>query len=508
MMYCPLTLRQKFLYSGLKNKISIDELLRSSMGPSSQQSSVTSSLMNLVMQFRKVCNHPELLERREVRSPFTVTPQPYVIPKLIFREAYLLDASPSKHHLLYNKFFIFHPDNIHSTLVKDDIRRRRCFSFLRFIDFSPQQLYETALNGLRYRCMLLMAALQYAKLRFLRSRWMEETKVKLPADKLIAGRKDQLIIDSRMCPPKVNSSDVLSELVFTSHMSSVYTFTDHVIRHIPETMNHRIMRSKKERPLLIEELPDSQALTSESNDPFDNLIKSEPGLIKFEPLDDMESPMSREAKSLEKIGSPSKGSGSPHKGGGSHKSSHKRSSSGSKHSSRKHSIKKEPTNGIPENVELGSDSFILLPEFPHIERPAMVRSCLPTNLPAFLMHTCSKAQSLEKAIYCHDRTAEWWGVRSHHSDTPDGLACILQGSPQLDMEWRTRKQSFASPEVGGLRASYPRLGWSRILIPDKHSLIMDAGKLYVLDTLLSQLKAGGHRVLIYSQMTKMIDLLE
>ncbi|XP_069993076.1 chromatin-remodeling ATPase INO80-like [Penaeus vannamei] len=37
---------------------------------------------------------------------------------------------------------------------------------------------------------------------------------------------------------------------------------------------------------------------------------------------------------------------------------------------------------------------------------------------------------------------------------------------------------------------------------------MDAGKLYVLDTLLSRLKAEGHRVLIYSQMTKMIDLLE
>lgn len=43
---------------------------------------------------------------------------------------------------------------------------------------------------------------------------------------------------------------------------------------------------------------------------------------------------------------------------------------------------------------------------------------------------------------------------------------------------------------------------------DKHTLIMDAGKLYVLDSLLSRLKAGEHRVLIYSQMTKMIDLLE
>lgn len=43
---------------------------------------------------------------------------------------------------------------------------------------------------------------------------------------------------------------------------------------------------------------------------------------------------------------------------------------------------------------------------------------------------------------------------------------------------------------------------------DKESLISDAGKLSVLDTLLAKLKAEGHRVLIYSQMTRMIDLLE
>ena len=43
---------------------------------------------------------------------------------------------------------------------------------------------------------------------------------------------------------------------------------------------------------------------------------------------------------------------------------------------------------------------------------------------------------------------------------------------------------------------------------DKESLISDAGKLRVLDSLLQRLKRNGHRVLIYSQMTRMIDLLE
>ena len=37
---------------------------------------------------------------------------------------------------------------------------------------------------------------------------------------------------------------------------------------------------------------------------------------------------------------------------------------------------------------------------------------------------------------------------------------------------------------------------------------MDAGKMHVLDELLTKLKKEGHRVLIYSTMTKVIDLLE
>jgi len=45
-------------------------------------------------------------------------------------------------------------------------------------------------------------------------------------------------------------------------------------------------------------------------------------------------------------------------------------------------------------------------------------------------------------------------------------------------------------------------------VEDKEMLVADAGKLSVLDRLLSRLKADDHRVLIYSQMTRMIDILE
>ena len=69
--------------------------------------------------------------------------------------------------------------------------------------------------------------------------------------------------------------------------------------------------------------------------------------------------------------------------------------------------------------------------------------------------------------------------------------------------------SFVLPRrEGGIRGSKPKSGWSNIVIPSKQTLVSDSGKLHVLDGLLDRLKSEGHRVLIYSQMTKMIDLLE
>lgn len=40
------------------------------------------------------------------------------------------------------------------------------------------------------------------------------------------------------------------------------------------------------------------------------------------------------------------------------------------------------------------------------------------------------------------------------------------------------------------------------------ALIRVSGKLKLLDAMLQRLKAGGHRVLLFSQMTSMLDLLE
>lgn len=62
---CYLSGRQKAMYRAIRDKLPLEDLVELS-----NSSSNTDNLMNIVMQFRKVCNHPELFERTETRSPF------------------------------------------------------------------------------------------------------------------------------------------------------------------------------------------------------------------------------------------------------------------------------------------------------------------------------------------------------------------------------------------------------------------------------------------------------
>ena len=64
------------------------------------------------------------------------------------------------------------------------------------------------------------------------------------------------------------------------------------------------------------------------------------------------------------------------------------------------------------------------------------------------------------------------------------------------------------PFLSNLRISIISARIHVVILLDRNSLITDSGKLTVLDGLLRKLKMQGHRVLIYSQMTRMIDLLE
>ena len=75
--------------------------------------------------------------------------------------------------------------------------------------------------------------------------------------------------------------------------------------------------------------------------------------------------------------------------------------------------------------------------------------------------------------------------------------------------WRRDVQAW------GQRVGWPALAPARkalvrqqLFFPDRRLVQFDCGKLQALATLLRRLKSGGHKVLIFTQMTKMLDILE
>ncbi|KAM4662827.1 chromatin-remodeling ATPase INO80 isoform 2-T2 [Discoglossus pictus] len=374
LMYCNLTSRQKLLYQALKNKISIDDLLQSSMGTAQQAQNTTSSLMNLVMQFRKVCNHSELFERQETWSPFHLSLRPYHISKFLYRQGYIDGFNYSRNRWLRVLLSPFAPDHIQQSLFhRNGSDKESCFSFLRFIGVSPAEIANLMLQGHLARWLALFLSLKASyRLHHARS-WAQQSESN-PTSHLT--NNDFLLwVDCPLSFPNIHSSPVLQKLVFSCLSRPISGFADHVFQR----------------------------------------RKSGPPRIR-----------------------------------------------------------------ISQITELPSSLFFASP--------------LITAVPI--------------DSYCNDRSAEYERRILRDGGSLDARQCVMYGAPELAADWPKRHYQFFPGSPGGLLAIRPPRGWSYIRIPDKESLITDSGKLYALDLLLTRLKSQGHRVLIYSQMTRMIDLLE
>nr|XP_040016178.1 chromatin-remodeling ATPase INO80 isoform X1 [Gasterosteus aculeatus aculeatus]XP_040016179.1 chromatin-remodeling ATPase INO80 isoform X1 [Gasterosteus aculeatus aculeatus] len=382
--YCQLTSRQRLLYQALRNKISIEDLLQSSMGTAQQSHTTTSSLMNLVMQFRKVCNHPDLFERQETRSPFHMSLKPYAMSKFLFRHGLVHAHNNARNKLLQVLLSPFSPNHIQQSLFHrkgDD--KGSCFSFLRFIDVSPAEMSNLMLRGTLVRWLALFLSLKAAyRLHHRRLFGLDGEAQEVAAgsrgetgSKCLSRQDLILWLDRPTNFPNAHTSPVVQDLVFTALRPGMMGHTD----------------------------------------------------VKI----------------------------------------HSRNSSSS-----------------------------------------TLRPCQPTLPPKFLLAATPRVTAVPMERYCDDRSAEYeWRVTRGGGGSVF-KQCFLHGSPELAADWLARANTFHPQCPGGVMALYPRHGWSFIRIPDKESLITESGKLHTLDVLLSRLKAHGHRVLIYSQMTRMIDLLE
>ncbi|KAJ5145923.1 Helicase C-terminal [Penicillium bovifimosum] len=172
-IFCDLTYRQRALYANLRNRVSIIDLIEKAATGDDTDSS---TLMNLVMQFRKVCNHPDLFERAETKSPFsaayfaetasfvregnfvdvrysTRNMIEYDLPRLLCSSAGRLDLPGSDNpragfqtKYLSQLMNVWTPENIQKSS-----RENGAFSFLRFVDTSAGEASEIARLGVYER---------------------------------------------------------------------------------------------------------------------------------------------------------------------------------------------------------------------------------------------------------------------------------------------------------------------------------------------------------------------
>lgn len=179
-VFCDLTYRQRAYYGNLRNRISIMDLIEKAAVGDDQD---TATLMNLVMQFRKVCNHPDLFERAETTSPlstayFAETASflregqfvhvgyssrnliEYRIPRLIYRNGGRLDL-PGRDNpeagfrgkYLNHLLNIWEPD-----IIKKNSEGNDAFSWLRFMQTSANEVSAAFHRGIFERAIDLRSS--------------------------------------------------------------------------------------------------------------------------------------------------------------------------------------------------------------------------------------------------------------------------------------------------------------------------------------------------------------
>ena len=174
-VFCDLTYRQRAYYGNLRNRISIMDLIEKAAVGDDQDAA---TLMNLVMQFRKVCNHPDLFERAETSSPLSLVHYAecvsfmregslvkvpystrnlleYDLPRLLCSPEGRLDMpGPNNAKAGFTSKYLAEMMNI---WTPENIQRSSgaysAFSWLRFADTSAGEAYHASHEGVFERAL-------------------------------------------------------------------------------------------------------------------------------------------------------------------------------------------------------------------------------------------------------------------------------------------------------------------------------------------------------------------
>ncbi|CAL4931007.1 unnamed protein product [Urochloa decumbens] len=406
-VHCKLSSRQQVFYQAIKNKISLNELLDGSRGNLNDKKLL--SLMNIVMQLRKVCNHPELFERNEGSSYFYFAdipnsllsppfgelqdvyyagkrnPVTFEIPKLVY-EGIICNMEFSgygcgfRSGYLNRLFNIFLPSNIHCSAIPEtnssdvSVLSSGAFGFTRLSNLSPVEASFLATSSLFERLAFLAMQL------------------------------------NRNCTDEIMDTFIDSEGPNIQFSQNDGTRIRAVVR--------LLLSSTKTKPSLLR----TKIGTGPGDCPYEALVLS--------------------------------------------------------HHDR-----------LASNIRLLRSAYAFIPP---ARAPPINVSCADRNF-AYKFTDEMHDPWAKKLFLGFARTSEFNGPRQ-----PAGLHPLIQElhtdlpilEPMLQLPYRI---FGSSPPMSNF---------------DPAKMLTDSGKLHTLDMLLRRLRAEGHRVLLFAQMTKMLDILE
>lgn len=148
----------------------------------------------------------------------------------------------------------------------------------------------------------------------------------------------------------------------------------------------------------------------------------------------------------------------------------------------------KPRPRVPQKVMswFEEDSFVLRTMIPTLDQRS-----------ASMERTISKFACVTPAVVTRDMDGLLLGNK--------GLEAFTEADLRLSAPVRNLPFIPPEPPIDPWHESRMRLS---IQFPDKRLLQYDCGKLQALDKLLRKLQTGGHRALIFTQMTKVLDILE
>nr|CAB3266557.1 helicase SRCAP [Phallusia mammillata] len=481
---CHLSKRQRFLYEDFMSKASTKDTLAGGH---------FMSVINVLMQLRKVCNHPNLFEPRPTVSPFVTHPVELNVPSIVYKA---LEKGPFEEVDLFNLNLHIPTLSKISSVNADEIKRlqtpRKLIEEIHSSSLpeeGPRQVITDQMKAMIQE-KLFLASLQEQKSSIASassSGHLSQPKVVVSSvqpssTRLVTVQQPRNENDST---PRSSSQSITLQYQ-TAQGTRWATIPNGQIRHLPGGVVQIV----------------TSGVASRSSTPVSQVAGTQPSTTNAQIPAEVVTTAAQPVIS-------SKDSGGTRK---------KRlpEESYSKMLVRLKSAKREDT--LQRLCRINTQRCEAYPTY------------LPANTVEFLQ-TAIKARTLPKKQSWHTAHMEnthLQNAKKSHEERLQELKDILHrfifvvpkvttSSPQLNVShptpWRmqAKKQSLEcirSYLSNSLKPYHSITQLSRVQFPEARLIQYDCGKLQILSVLLRRFWAEKHRILIFTQMTRVLDILE